>query len=127
MLAADAPLGSSAAFYRWNPMNVGFFPFLIAALAVWRVSHLLTREDGPWDAIVRFRRLLSGRVGGQLLDCLYCLSLWVAVPAALWFRPSLTEFFVLWLALSGSACLLDRVKPEPVVIEHLPAPSKVGA
>src|SRR5437016_2834288 len=32
------------------------FRFLLAALAVWRVTHMLVREDGPWEILVRFRR-----------------------------------------------------------------------
>lgn len=96
-------------------MNVGFVPFLIAALAVWRFTHLLVHEDGPWNLIARVRRL-----PGRLLQCFYCFSLWVAVPAALWFRPAPLDFVVLWLALSGVACLLERAVPETVVIEHLP-------
>jgi hypothetical protein len=96
-------------------MNGGFLKFLLAALAVWRVSQLLAREDGPWDILARVRRF-----GGRLFDCFYCLSLWVAIPAALWFRTSLADSVILWLALSGAACLLDRLTPEPVVIEHLP-------
>lgn len=103
-------------------MNVGWLSFLVAALAVWRVTHLLVREDGPWNVLSRLRSFV-----GKLLDCFYCFSLWVAVPAALWFRPAtLGDFAILWLGLSGSACLLERTAPEPVVIEHLPESHKQG-
>jgi hypothetical protein len=56
--------------------------FVLTALAVWRVTHLLAQEDGPWDLIVRLRRSLGQGSLGQLMDCFYCLSLWVAAPAA---------------------------------------------
>jgi len=109
-------------------MKADIFTFLLAALAVWRVSHLLAREDGPGNSIVRLRRSLGAGFWGSLLDCLYCLSLWIAVPFALLFQPTLAEFVVLWLALSGAACLLDRLAVPPVVIEPLPeAPTHVEA
>jgi hypothetical protein len=101
-------------------MEAGVFTFVLAALAVWRVCHLLAREDGPADAIARLRRALGEGFWGRLLDCFHCLSLWVAAPFALLSKPSTIEFFVLWLALSGAACLLERIAVEPVVIEPLP-------
>jgi len=83
--------------------------FVLAVLATWRVTHLLASEDGPGDLIFRFRRLLGDSWVGKLMDCFHCLSLWIAVPAA-WFvshRP--VELVFAWLAISGGACLLERI------------------
>ena len=46
---------------------------------------------------------------GTLLDCFYCLSLWIAAPIAWWMGSQWLERCVLWLALSGGAILLERV------------------
>jgi hypothetical protein len=89
--------------------------FLIATLATWRISHLLASEDGPGDIIVRFRRRLGNSVYGQLMDCFYCLSFWVAVPIAMTLCSEASEFPLTWLALSGGACLLNRIGPSPVI------------
>lgn len=56
--------------------------FVVVALAVWRVTHLLAREDAPGQVLARLRARLSGRWAG-LMDCFHCLSLWVAAPLAL--------------------------------------------
>lgn len=48
-----------------------------------RSWHLLTAEDGPWDLLVRMRRIAGTGAWGRLLDCFYCLSLWLALPTAL--------------------------------------------
>lgn len=103
-------------------MEKSLFTFVIVALAIWRVCHLLAREDGPADVIVRTRSALGNSFWGRLLDCLYCLSVWVAVPFALLFRPSIVEFVALWLGLSGAACLLERLGSDPVLLEPMPAP-----
>src|SRR4051794_40954126 len=87
--------------------------FLIAALATWRISHLLANEDGPADIIVRFRRRLGDGVLGQLMDCFYCVSIWVAAPIALTLCSEASEFTLTWLSLSGGACLLNRIGQEP--------------
>lgn len=87
---------------------------LIAALAVWRVTHLLSAEDGPWNLVIRLRRRLGQGQWGRLLDCFYCLSLWIAAPFALAAGDSWGERSVLWPALSAGAILLERTtKPKP--------------
>jgi hypothetical protein len=86
-----------------------FYLLLVGALSVWRVTHLLQAEDGPWDIVVRLRRRAGNGFWGSLLDCFYCLSLWVAVPFAWLCGDTMGERLPLWLALSGAAILLERV------------------
>ena len=82
---------------------------LLGVLGVWRVTHLLQAEDGPWDIVVRLRRVAGQSVWGSLLDCFYCLSLWLALPFALGIGETTKEKALLWLALSGGAILLERM------------------
>jgi hypothetical protein len=82
--------------------------FVIAALAAWRITHLVTAEDGPADVIVRARARLGDGLVGRLLDCFYCLTLWVAAPMAFIVVRDPLERLVTWGALSGAACLLER-------------------
>jgi hypothetical protein len=98
--------------------------FTLAALATWRMTHLLTDEDGPADLVLRLRRAAGDSQLGKALDCFYCVSMWVALPIAAlvtsqsagtppnrsggsgrvrWSRRGAT-----WLALSGAACLLEQ-------------------
>ena len=94
--------------------------FVLAVLAVWRVTHLLAGEDGPADIIVRFRALLGSSLAGKLMDCFYCLSIWIAAPAALFVTRRPLDWLLTWLALSGSACLLERATEQrPAVETHL--------
>ena len=86
--------------------------FVVAALAAWRITHLLAREDGPADAIVRVRARLGDGIAGRLLDCFYCLSVWVAAPLALLVCRDPLERLATWAALSGAACLLERITDE---------------
>ena len=89
--------------------------FVLGSLATWRVAHLLADEDGPADLVVRLRARLGSRLLGELMDCFYCLSVWVAAPASLAVARRKRDVPVVWLALSGAACLLERVTaaPEP--------------
>jgi hypothetical protein len=97
--------------------------FVLAILATWRVTHLLASEDGPADIIVRFRALLGRSIAGKLMDCFNCLSLWMAAPAALFVSRRPLEWLLSWLAISGGACLLDRIGQEPVVIQPVSQPA----
>jgi len=80
--------------------------FALSAFAVWRVSHLLSREDGPFDVVFRVRRTVGQGFFGSLLDCFLCVSLWVAAPFALLVGDDWLAHMVAWLALSGAASIL---------------------
>jgi len=105
---------------------------LVAVLAVWRITHLFWGEDGPWDIFVRFRRMVGDSWFGRLLDCFYCLSLWVAAPVAWKLGCTWMERGLLWAGLSAGAILFERVtsrtqtSPPPSLWneEPLPDPQK---
>ena len=86
-----------------------FYSFLLGILSVWRITHLLHAEDGPWEVVVRLRRRAGAGFWGQLLDCFYCLSVWIAAPFAIFLGQTLGERILLWPALSAGAILLERV------------------
>jgi len=83
--------------------------FVCAVLATWRLTHLFTAEDGPADFVVRIRARLGDSVAGRAMDCFYCLSIWIAAPLALFVSTSPISWLITWLALSGAACLLEKV------------------
>jgi hypothetical protein len=89
--------------------------FILAALAVWRVTHLLASEDGPAELIVKLRVALGESLAGKLMDCFNCLSLWIAALAAFFVARTPLAWLMVWLALSGAACLLQRLVPEPAL------------
>ncbi len=93
-------------------MNVHFYSLTLGILAVWRATHLLNAEDGPWNLVFRLRRLAGTGFWAELLDCFYCLSLWIAAPLAYWVGGNLKEQLLLWPALSAGAILLERIAPE---------------
>jgi hypothetical protein len=82
---------------------------VLAALCVWRITHLFQAEDGPWDLVLRLRRVVGEGFFGQLLDCFYCLSLWIAAPFAWGLGGSWRERLLLWPSLSATAVLLERL------------------
>lgn len=94
-----------------------WFRLVLAALAVWRLSHLLAAEDGPWDVIVQLRRKLGTTGWGRLMDCFYCLSLWISIPFALYVVDGMLDRVVAWLALSGAASLAEKLAKRPAIFE----------
>ena len=93
---------------------------VFAVLATWRVTHLLAHEDGPGDLVVRLRARLGRSFVGRLMDCFYCLSLWVAAPLAYFVGRGVVDVLVAWLGLSGAACLLERIGQQPISIQPMP-------
>ncbi len=84
-----------------------FYWLILAILCVWRLTHLLQAEDGPGDIFVHLRRRAGGGFWGKLLDCFYCLSVWMALPVALLAGQDWLERAFLWLAASAGAILLE--------------------
>lgn len=96
-----------------------WYRLAVGALCVWRVTHLLQAEDGPWDVIVKLRRAVGNGMVGRLLDCFYCASVWVAMPFAAVLGDGWRDRLLLVPALSAAAILAERVTARP------PAPAPV--
>lgn len=106
-------------------MNVSsnFVTVVVAVLAVWRATHFFFAEDGPWDVGVRVRRLAGQGFFAKLLDCFYCLSVWIAAPVAWWIGNHWEERLLLWPALSAGAILLERLTEQRSLIARPPPPA----
>lgn len=90
-----------------------WYRMALGILVTWRVTHLLHAEDGPWQVLVRMRRLAKA-VAGTLFDCFYCVSLWVAAPFAYLLGEGWEERALLVPALSAAAILLERLTTPPM-------------
>jgi hypothetical protein len=85
---------------------------LLGTLCVWRITHLLSAEDGPRRTLARLRPAAGAGFWGQLLSCFYCLSLYVAAPLTLPLASVWKDRLLLWPALSAGAILLERLTGE---------------
>lgn len=86
---------------------------ILAALAVYRVSRMISDEEGPFSVFTKLRGLARPDTWlGRGLECLMCVSVWVALPATVlitlagytdvWLWP------LTWLALSSVSVLIRR-------------------
>lgn len=82
---------------------------MLGILCVWRITHLLNKEDGPRDIFFRFRQSVGNGFWGNLLDCFYCLSMWISLPFGLWIGNAWDERILLWLSFSAGAIIIERV------------------
>ena len=97
--------------HYFETISMSALGFFAAVLAVWRVTHLIVVEDGPWDLMRRLRRT-GERIGlERLINCFLCCSVWVAVPFAFLVARG-WEVAVAVPALSGGAILLERLTRE---------------
>ena len=81
---------------------------VLCCLATWRLTHLIVFEDGPWDIVARVRALFGDSVVGKAMDCFYCTGVWIAIPFAFVVGHSLLNWVLSWLAISGTASLLEK-------------------
>jgi hypothetical protein len=82
--------------------------FILAALAVYRLSRMLTDEEGPFMVFTRLRGLARHDTWiGRGLECIMCVSVWVALIAALYIDQTWT-LPLTWLALSGVTVIIRK-------------------
>lgn len=81
--------------------------WLLGVLAVWRLTHFLHVEHGPWGAAARLRAATARLGWAEAFACFHCLSLWVAAPAAWSLAHGWPERALGWLALSAGAILIE--------------------
>jgi hypothetical protein len=81
--------------------------FVLGALAVWRVTHMLHVEHGPFGLFLRLRKLAQILRAGDLVHCFYCLSVWTSAPVAYWLVSRWPDRIAVWLALSACAIVIE--------------------
>lgn len=95
---------------------------IVLAFAVWRVAHLLASESGPFHVFVWLRERIG--IGhdedgepnmwphnyfGEMFECVYCLTMNVAIVAAVawFFFPTPVFYLAIPFALSAAAIILN--------------------
>lgn len=99
-------------------MNILYL--ILSVFAVWRITHLLNKEDGPFDIIFQIRKSAGDNFFGKMMDCFYCLSIWTALPFGLWLGTNWLEKILTWLALSGAAALLEQATSDKHTDDETP-------
>lgn len=92
--------------------------FTVFAIATWRLTRMLQKEEGPFNIFGKFRNLfIKNEEGGtrliligKLLACMWCLSVWVAMPFAFHLASNLLELVAYTAALSGAAMLIQYLQ-----------------
>lgn len=79
---------------------------MIAALAVYRIAHLVAFEDGPFDLFLRLRDRAMVRLGSNHwitvgMHCPLCISFWLA-----WLIPLTPLLVTQSLAVAGIVLML---------------------
>ena len=88
-------------------MNI-YLKLFLSALAVWRICMLLSIESGPFDVFYKMRLKFKNKFLGNLLNCIQCLSIWIAIPFSLWIGKSFMGIVVVWLGLSSIVCIIEK-------------------
>ena len=86
-----------------------FIKFFVFIIIVWRITHLISSEDGPFDLIFKLRKLAGQSFFGKLMDCFYCMSIWTGLAGAAVAGSGWKEIIILTLYYSGSAMILEKL------------------
>jgi hypothetical protein len=84
--------------------------YFVIVIVIWRLTHLITTEDGPFDLIIKLRKSVGSSFLGKLMDCFYCLSIWIGLAFAWYLEKNNVEMIViLTLYYSGASILLEKL------------------
>lgn len=84
---------------------------IILSLATYRLSYMVSSEDGPWRVFSKLRKAPPVRSGArQWLSCPFCFSVTAAaVLSLLWMTEEpAAVWFVSVLAISGAAVVIHQ-------------------
>lgn len=86
---------------------------IITSLAVYRLSRMLTDEEGPWSVFTRLRGLAAPDTWlGRGLECVMCVSVWVALPVTVLIvllgYTDVRLWPLTWLALSSVTVIIRK-------------------
>ncbi len=83
-----------------TPLN-----FLLLALFAWYVAYVLIKTSGPFHVFARLRKVTT--LGG-LLECIWCLIIWIAVIGYLLLMHTEAQEIVYVGAAAGLGMILHR-------------------
>ncbi len=87
---------------------------ILSVLAVYRLSYLIAKEDGPFDMFSVMRGKISQENWiGRGLHCVLCVSFWLSFLPAFWLywgRP--INVIIGWLGIAGAVMVLYKVFDE---------------
>jgi len=98
-------------------MNV-VLRLILAALATYRITRLVVNEAGPGDIFIKLRDAVRDKEGNgwrflfDLINCEYCISVWIAALLAVfviaggWFGT----WLLVWLGLAGAFYIAQEIK-----------------
>jgi hypothetical protein len=92
-----------------------WFVFILGSLATFRLSHLFTKERGPFAVFERLRNTMPGGRGSakEWLSCIFCFSLSASalVCLALWLggmNLHWEEWILTWLSFSAVTLIINQ-------------------
>jgi len=92
-----------------------WFVLVLGSLATFRLSHMMTKERGPFAMFERFRNLMPGGRGSprEWLSCIWCFSISASavICLVLWsagFALTWQYWILFWLSFSSVSLLVNK-------------------
>jgi len=101
---------------------------LLAILTCYRITRLITKDDGPGFIILKFRQFFAEKAGKDLankkensfwisldegINCPFCIGFWIAVGMGLWVEfagiESMSLFLVIFGIMGGQAVIQEFI------------------
>jgi hypothetical protein len=98
---------------RIRSVDMKFFYLIIGGLAAYRLSLMISKEDGPAYIFRRIRRLPPPETSAKAgLSCEWCMSIWAGALVALylWLIGAIrgNEWPLYWLGSSALAIICNQ-------------------
>jgi len=81
--------------------------FILATLAVYRVSLIICMDEGPFSLFAKLRDRIDPAQAtwyGRGLRCVVCVSFWTAIPATFLIGGS----WLMWPGMAGAVAIIHK-------------------
>lgn len=97
-----------------------FSDLLVLGFAAYRLTQLITQDEGPFGLFLRLRAMLGAydynsfgipETGlGRAISCPYCVGIYAAALMLLLYQWQVSRILVWWLAIAGVQALIQIIK-----------------
>lgn len=84
---------------------------ILIILGVFRISHLIVYEMGPFDIFSKLRGLIVKNIKTAWIvegfNCVLCISFWLSAIGAFFVSFDFSDYFIRWFGIAGAVAIIS--------------------
>lgn len=102
-------------------LNINYdnwFWLIVSILIVWRITYLICFDSGPFDIMLKIRKVLYRLRAGKLIECFHCTSIWISILVVLAIYEINASTVFLIIGIAGGASIIEKIIINETIIQE---------